>query len=172
MSGEKLMAGTSFPKLSWPTVNGGALNLTEIEGWRLLVVYRGQHCPICRRYLTTLNGLASDFGGAGIKVFAVSADTKAKAETEAQEEGWTFPVGFDLMPDQMNALGLYVSNPRSVEETDRPFSEPGLFVINPDGKVQVIDVSNAPFARPDLSQLLGGLKFVIGNDYPIRGMAG
>ena len=34
---------------------------------------------------------------------------------------------------QMLALGLYVSEPRSEEETDRPFAEPGVFVINADG---------------------------------------
>ena len=33
----------------------------------------------------------------------------------------------------MQALGLYVSTPRSPQETDRPFAEPGLFLINPDG---------------------------------------
>jgi hypothetical protein len=71
----------------------------------------------------------------------------------------------------MRGLGLYVSNPRSPEETDRPFPEPALFVINPKDELQIIDVSNAPFARPDLEALLAGLKFVIANDYPIRGTA-
>ncbi len=69
----------------------------------------------------------------------------------------------------MRRLGLYVSEPRSPQETDRPFPEPGLFVINPDHQLQIIDVSNAPFARPDLASLLDGLKFIQDKDYPIRG---
>ena len=71
----------------------------------------------------------------------------------------------------MKTLGLYISHPRSARETDRPFAEPGLFVINGDGKVQVTDISNAPFARPDLESLVGGLKFIRdpANQYPIRG---
>jgi hypothetical protein len=64
---------------------------------------------------------------------------------------------------------LYVSEPRSPQETDRPFAEPGLFVINPEGRVQILDISNAPFARPDLAGILRGVKFVMDKGYPIRG---
>ncbi len=71
----------------------------------------------------------------------------------------------------MRELGLYLSDPRSPQETDRAFAEPRLFVINPKGQVQMIDISNAPFARPDLKSLLKGLKFVMSKDYPIRGRA-
>lgn len=71
----------------------------------------------------------------------------------------------------MRELGLYVSDPRSAAETDRPFPEPGLFVINNEGKLQVADISNAPFARPALSSVLMGLSFIKNpdNNYPIRG---
>ncbi len=69
----------------------------------------------------------------------------------------------------MKTLGLYVSSPRSPEETDRPFAEPATFVIDPEGALHIIDISNAPFSRPDLEGLLNGLKFIRENDYPIRG---
>ena len=41
----------------------------------------------------------------------------------------------------------------------------------PQGRLQIIDISNAPFARPDLDGLLNGLKFIQEKDYPIRGTA-
>ena len=69
----------------------------------------------------------------------------------------------------MQRLGLYISDPRSPEETDQPFAEPGLFVINPAGNLQIVDISNAPFSRPDLDGILGGLTFIQQKDYPIRG---
>lgn len=56
------------------------------------------------------------------------------------------------------------------KETDHPFPEPALFVVRPDGKLQIVNVANAPFVRPDLETLVGGLGFVIANDYPIRGI--
>lgn len=135
----------------------------------MLVVYRGKHCPVCRKYLKTLDDLSHQFNALGVEVLAVSADPKERAESEAREEGWRFPVGYGLSPEQMRSLGLYISEPRSPQETDRPFPEPGLFVVNPEGKVQIVDVSNAPFARPDLNNVLQGLKFIQEKQYPIRG---
>ena len=78
-------------------------------------------------------------------------------------------MGYDLPTEDMRELGLYVSEPRSPQETERAFSEPGAFVINPEGTVQIVDISNAPVAGPDLRVLLGGLKFIIEAKYPIRG---
>jgi peroxiredoxin len=137
----------------------------------MAVVYRGKHCPLCRKYLKTLDGLLDEFKATDTAVVAISGDPKEKAESEAAEEGWRFPVGYGLTTAQMRALGLYISEPRSPQETDRQFPEPGLFVVNPDGKVQIIDISNAPFARPDLSAILTGVKFVREKGYPIRGTA-
>jgi hypothetical protein len=94
---------------------------------------------------------------------------KEKAESEARSESWRFPVGYNLSLDQMKTLGLYISAPRSPQETDRPFPEPGLFIVNPAGKVQIVDVSNAPFARPELGGVLKGLKFILEKQYPVRG---
>lgn len=141
------------------------------SGWRLRVVYRGKHCPLCKTYLNTLNEMVGEFQAANIALFTVSADGKEKAEADVAEHGWTFPVGYGLSVDEMRQLGLYISDPRSPQETDRPFAEPALFVINPAGNTQIIDISNAPFARPDLKSLLKGLQFVISKDYPIRGRA-
>ena len=161
--------GGNFPQLRWSTVGAGKLDLTEEEGWRLLVVYRGRHCPLCKRYLSQLQELLDQYREAGIFVAALSSDPEERAEADVAEQEWKFPVGYDLAPEEMRELGLFVSDPRSPDETDRPFAEPGVFVLNPSGRLQIIDISNAPFARPDLRSLLGGIKFVAENDYPIRG---
>jgi peroxiredoxin len=169
---QKLRAGAAMPKLSLPKAGGGNVIVGGEGRWQIVVVYRGKHCPLCRRYLKTLDDLLEDFQSIGMEVVAVSGDPKDKAESEVAEEGWRFPVAYDLSPEEMRTLGLYISEPRSPQETDRLFPEPGLFVVNPEGKAQIIDVSNAPFARPDLQGVLNGLKFIRERDYPIRGTAG
>lgn len=171
MNTKKMTAGEKFPMMTWNAVSGERVVPADESGWRVLIVYRGQHCPLCKAYLNTLNEMLEDFRAANIAVSTVSADSKDKAEAEVAECGWKFPVGYDLSVDQMRELGLYISDPRSPEETDRPFAEPALFVINPEGNTQIIDISNAPFARPDLKSLLKGLQFVMSKDYPIRGRA-
>lgn len=171
MSASKMTAGQTFPAMHFDAVGGERVDPAAASGWRLLVVYRGKHCPICKTYLNTLAELQGSFEEAGIGVMTVSADTKEKAGSEAAECGWKFPVGYGLTIDQMRTLGVYISSPRSPEETDRPFSEPAVFAINPEGKVQIVDISNAPFARPDLAGLLKGLSFVMSKGYPVRGTA-
>ncbi|MCX7566333.1 peroxiredoxin-like family protein [Sulfitobacter sp. F26169L] len=167
-----LPAASIFPKTEVPRLGGGTLTLGVPQGghdWQLVVVYRGLHCPLCKSYLATLQQLEADFNDLGVDVVTVSGDPEEKARAFRDEKELTLPIGYDLSLDQMDALGLYISDPRSEKETDRPFSEPGLFVINADGAIQIVDVSNAPFSRPDLDSLLSGIKFIRKNDYPVRG---
>ncbi|UWR23614.1 redoxin domain-containing protein [Sulfitobacter sp. S190] len=168
-----LTAGSPFPKIDTPLLGGGTLTLGAPRGdndWQMVVVYRGLHCPLCKKYIGALNGMVADFNDLGVDVVAVSGDPEQKAQAFADEVGVdAVPVGYDLSIAQMDALGLYVSDPRSPQETDQPFAEPGLFVINADGNIQIVDVSNAPFARPDLETIRNGIKFIRNNDYPVRG---
>ena len=70
-----------------------------------------------------------------------------------------------------SCVTTYISIPRSEQETDHNFAEPGLFVINQDGNIQVIDIANNPFSRPELSTFVSGIKWIRNpkNNYPIRG---
>lgn len=167
-----LKSGETFPRQSVARLGGGTLDLgTPAEGrdWQMVVVYRGAHCPLCKKYLKTLQELAPRFHDNGIDVVAVSGDPETKAQAFADEIGLSLPLGYGLSTDQMQALGVYISEPRGPSETDRPFPEPGLFVINEAGQLHLADISNAPFARPDLAALAGGLDYIRANDYPIRG---
>ena len=94
-----------------------------------------------------------------------------KAVQEWDLEG--LPVAYGLEPVfAKGTLGLYVSEriTKWVDET-HTFAESALFVLNAEGKVQVVDISNAPFTRPDVAGLIGGLTFAKGQDYPPRGTA-
>ena len=167
----KLEAGTNMPEISLPKVGGGTIKLGGPGRWQLLVVYRGKHCPLCNKYLTRLQELKPEFDTAGIETVAVSTDPREKAEAQASALGLDLPVAYDLSIAQARDLGLYISNPRTPQETDAPYAEPGTFLINPDGHLQIVDISNAPFSRPDLAALLRGIAYIRENGYPIRGNA-
>ena len=49
------------------------------------------------------------------------------------------------------------------------FSEPGLVWIRADGRLYLIDITNMPWARPDLETLMPKAKFAVENNYPARG---
>jgi peroxiredoxin len=169
---QTLKSGEAFPQQEVPQLGGGTLTLGAPgrgQDWQLVVVYRGLHCPLCKTYLGKLEELKERFHGLGVDVVTVSGDPEDKARAMADEIGLTVPVGHGLSIEQMRTLGLYISEPRGPQETDQPFPEPAAFVINGEGRLQIVDISNAPFARPDLESLAGGLEFVRANDYPVRG---
>ena len=165
----------AFPNLTLPLVVGAprALNAPGAgTDWQLVVVYRGFHCPICKGYLKTLEELAPQFRDIGVDVLAVSGDGREKAHAMQEETGVTLPLAYDMSIAQMLELGLFVSDPRDANETDQPFPEPGLFVINDAGVVQVKMIGNASFARPDLNLVLRGLTVTRERGFPIRGLHG
>lgn len=165
----KLHPGQIFEPREFSCIDGPTYRVGGAGKWQVLFVYRGLHCPICKGYLGKLKQRHAKFEELGIEVAAVSADSEAQARTTAEDIAPTFPLLYGLDLPTMRTLGVYISEPRSPEETDHRFPEPGLFVINPDGVLQIVDISNAPFVRPDLDTLISGLKFVAENDYPVRG---
>ncbi|MBO6938483.1 MAG: redoxin domain-containing protein [Deltaproteobacteria bacterium] len=172
----KLQAGDRFPEVRVSDSSGAVRDLSKPVGdhdWMMVVVYRGRHCPMCTRYLNQLAPLVAQLSEIGVDVAAVSGDSAEQLQRHREKlDEMTFPLFHGLSTDQMKELGLYISDPRSPEETDHPFAEPGLFVINEHGNLHVVDLSNNPFVRPELQTLVRGLRWIRdpNNDYPIRGM--
>jgi peroxiredoxin len=122
MAANKFTAGERFPDITLPRLAGGEIELAKPQGgndWQLVVVYRGKHCPLCTRYLTELNSLVGRFTEFGVGVVAVSADPEEKARAQMEDIGPIFPIAYGLRIEQMKALGLYISRPRS------PFRQAG-----------------------------------------------
>lgn len=175
MTTPKLQAGSRVPELIASDLNGATRNLAQPQNgcdWMMLVVYRGRHCPMCTRYLNKLEAFKSDLAAIGVDVAAVSADSADQLTAHQKQLEVSFPLYYGLSIEQLQSLGLYISDPRSPQETDHPFAEPGLFVVNQDGDLQVVDISNNPFVRPEIKTLVSGLKWIRDpkNSYPIRGM--
>lgn len=176
MSQNKIEAGAIFPATAVQSLDAGTVeDIAKPRGnadWKMVVVYRGRHCPICTKYLNRLEqGFVQRLTAIGIDTVAVSGDSRAQLEDHLEKLDVSFPIYYGLSIEQMQELGLYVSHPRSEKETDHPFAEPGLFVINDHNQVQVVDISNNPFVRPDPEQLVSGLEWIRKPDinYPIRG---
>ena len=166
----KPVAGHILDHMSFPKIGGGEVTVGGTrDSWTLLVVYRGRHCPRCKKYLNILDGMRDQWTDAGFDIAVVSADTLEKAEADKDEFGWRFDLAHDLSETQMNTLGVFVTEPLSQPEAERPFAEPGVFVIRPDGSLLLIAISNGPSARPDLAELLDGMIFTKENDRPPRG---
>lgn len=171
-----LMPRYPVPALNVPLTNGGrfVLGAQPGEKFDMLVFYRGLHCPICTKYLLDLERLAPDFAARGVQVVAVSSDDADRAQqmsTKVSANALLF--GYDLSLRSAREWGLYISESRGKTsigiEEPALFSEPGVFIVRPDGTLYYGAVQTMPFARPPFQELLGAIDFAIAKDYPARG---
>lgn len=174
MTSQKLATGQPIPDTNLTLLNGQTSDISKPSDkfdWKMIVVYRGKHCPLCTRYLAELNALLDEFNLLGVDVVAVSADSKEKATEQLAEINPRYDVAYGLSIEQMQKLGLYISSPRNGMNVDVPFAEPGLFVLNQESNLQLVDISNVPFARPSLQSVLNGLRYLRGmtEPFPVNG---
>ncbi|MFN2327911.1 MAG: redoxin domain-containing protein [Chromatocurvus sp.] len=113
--------------------------------------------------------MKADFSKMDVQIVAVSTDPEEKARKFAVESGLDIEVAYGLSLEQARALGLYISTPLCDAETDKLFAEPGLFLIRPDGGLHFVEISSAPFCRPDLAMIKMGVGVIQNKDYPARG---
>jgi peroxiredoxin len=172
----RLVPRQPVPALEVSLLGGRRWNLNDQqpERFTMIVFYRGFHCPVCTTYMRELERLLPEFTKRGIATVAVSSDTVERAQMA--REKWDLPsldIGYDLPIRVARHWGLYVSASRGksssgVEEPDI-FSEPGIFVIRPDGTLYWASYSTMPFARPHFNEILQAFDFVQKLDYPARG---
>ncbi|MGB0682105.1 MAG: peroxiredoxin-like family protein [Magnetovibrionaceae bacterium] len=171
-----LLPRQAVPDLTLETVDGPVWQLSnqKPENFTLIVFYRGLHCPICGKYLKDLDTKISDFEAKGVNVVAVSSDTEERAAQA--KKNWkieNLTIGHSLTLDDARDWGLFISagigkTSIGIEEPGL-FSEPGLFLVRPDGTLYFGTVQTMPFARPNFAEILGALDFVIAKGYPARG---
>lgn len=171
-----LVPRNPVPSLNVPLVSGGrfVLGINPGERFDLIVFYRGLHCPICAKYLLELEKLSSEFTARGVQVLAVSSDDEARGKEMSEKvkaSGINFGYGFSLRSARQ--WGLYISASRGKTsigiEEPALFSEPGVFLVRPDGTLYYGAVQTMPFARPQFRDLIGAIDFAVTNDYPARG---
>ncbi len=144
------------------------------EKFDLIVFYRGLHCPLCAKYLLELERLAPEFTARGVQLLAVSSDDEDRARQMATKvNASALQFGYGLSLKSARQWGLYISTSRGQTsigiEEPALFSEPGVFIVSPDGTLYYGAVQTMPFARPAFQDLLGAIDFAISKDYPARG---
>jgi len=162
---------TQVPSLTVKTVDGPdwTLNDNAPEHFTFIFFYRGYHCPICRKYLSSIDQKLNELRSMGIDAVAISSDTQERATMSKQQ--WRInelPVGYGLGIDEARDWGLYVSKEINANEP-AIFSEPGLFIVRPDDELYAASIQTMPFTRPDIDELIGGFKYIIPHQYPGRG---
>ncbi|NQV79049.1 MAG: redoxin domain-containing protein [Alphaproteobacteria bacterium] len=172
-----LMPGQPVPDLEVALAGGGTWRLSNQtpKNFTFIVVYRGLHCPICKKYLLQIQDERSAFAERGVGILALSSDDHARAERSVADWGLgALDVGYGMTLDEARRWGLYISHGRPKTDPNKVgepamFVEPGHFLIRPDRTLFFGSVQTMPFTRPAVAELLKGIDYVLENHYPPRG---
>jgi len=166
------------PPLEISVVDQGAWRLADQKPpkFSLVIFYRGFHCPICSGYLMDLERRLGALSERGVEVIAVSSDPEDRARMAVEKWGLDkLKIGYDLTLDNARQWGLFISSQRGPDPTptgvvEPPlFSEPGMFLVRPDGTLYFASVQTMPFTRPNIGDVVKALDVVEAEDYPARG---
>lgn len=137
----------------------------------MIVVYRGLHCPVCKSYLGDLEAKLAEFSRRGVEVIAISTDGLDRAQKAKTEWGLNdLRVGCELSIASARAWELFISH--AIREGEpAEFSEPGLFLIKPDGSLFFAPRVSAPWGRPPIDQMLRAIDLATERKMLARGEA-
>jgi peroxiredoxin len=166
------------PPLEISVVGLGPWHLADQKPakFSLVIFYRGFHCPICGSYLPELQRRLGALTERGVETIAVSSDGEERARMAIDK--WALhqlKIGYDLTLENARKWGLFIStrrgpNPTPTGVVEPPlFSEPGLFLVRPDGTLYFASVQTMPFTRPNIGDVVRALDVVEEENYPARG---
>ena len=115
-----LMPRKPVPALSLDTVGGRRLALSDLkpEHFIMAVFYRGYHCPVCRKYLTELDGLVDEFSKRGVarRRRQFRHARACRADDGGMEAAARLNPAYGLPVDQARRLGtVHLDQPRQDE---------------------------------------------------------
>lgn len=160
------------PELEIDLVNDTSWTLSDQspDNFTMLLFYRGKHCPICKSQLEGLQKKVEKFTKRGINVIAISGDTEDTAkDTYNSWDIADIPVGYGFSMDEARQWGLFISE--GIKKEPDHFFEPGIFLITPEQTLYWCAIQSMPFGRPNFSDILSGIDYILEEGYPARGEA-
>ena len=159
------------PELEVEIAGGGTWKLSDQrpETFTVIEFYRGYHCPRCKIQLLDLDHKVKRFAERGCGVIAISMDPQERAEKTVQEWGLhELPIGYGLTEEKAREWGLYISEAFQTKET-QIFNEPGMFLVQPDGKLYSAVYHTTPFHRHHHADVMEAVDMIRARSYPPRG---
>ena len=164
MSTDKIAPGSQFPELRVFDSNDNLVVIGKPSNeakMQMIVTYRHRNCGKCTEHLNNLSKFRQRLLDINVDLAAVSCGSKEDLQDHLTRLEVNFPLYYGLKLEQARDLGLHISPPEP-PKVEHEFSEPGLFVIYPNGQLGMVSISNNPILRPDLNVLVNTLEKVIG----------
>jgi peroxiredoxin len=138
-----LTAGIKAPEISLPTLQGGSFSLASaLEAGPVVLAFFKVSCPVCQMAFPFFERLHQAYRGKNVSVIGISQDSAEDTAAFSRQFGLTFPLALDTTKSYpaSNAYGLT--------------NVPTLFLVNPDGEIEVSSVSWSRDELEDVSRRL------------------
>ena len=172
---EHLEVGEQAPLISATDQNGKAINSKEIlkTDKILLVFYRGNWCPHCKKHLGELEKNLAALEEKGVFVLVVTPESEEKTR-ETQEK---FKTSFSIVHDSGNRIMRDYKVAFEVNETNVPnyydkitelvneynsesekvLPVPATYLIGTDGRIEYVQYDSDYKKRSDISEIVNSL---------------
>jgi len=148
-----LQVNTLAPNIKTTSITGDAINTDKLlqQGPVVVIFYRGEWCPVCNRYLSTLNNSLPEIKAKGATVLVISPEQQSSASKTAEntqsdfifisdtnlEICRNFDVLFDVTQKYqeriLKNLDTDIAQNNGKDTAQLPV--PATFIIDTDGKI-------------------------------------
>lgn len=175
INNEHLNVGELAPQIVGNDQNGKTINSLEIlkEHKILMVFYRGNWCPHCKKHLKSLQNHLNEFAKKGVYVLVVTPETEGKTKETQEKLKTTFSIVHDkdnkIMKDYKVAFEVNKENvPNYFDAITKNISEfnvknnnvlpvPATYLIGKDGKIIYVQYDPNYKNRSDFGEILESL---------------
>ena len=175
ISKEHLEVGEKAPTIIGVDQNGKAINSLEIleEKQIMLVFYRGNWCPYCRKHLKSLQENLEEFTKKGVYVIVVTPEVTDKTTETTEKLNATFSIIYDkdnkIMNDykvafevnETNVVKYFNFTKKKVEKYNDKDNDvlpvPATYLINKDCKISYVQYDTDYTNRSDFKEILKSL---------------
>ncbi len=169
---EHLNIGDSAPQIIGVDQNGKTINSLEIlkEHKILIVFYRGNWCPHCKKHLSSLQDHLKEFTEKGVYVLVVTPETVERTKETSQKLKTTFSIIHDVDNKIMNDYKVaFEVNEENVPDyfatitkkiaaynvaNNNVLPVPATYLIGQDGKIKYVQYDLNYKNRSDFSEIL------------------
>ncbi len=172
INNEYLQIGDQAPEIAGVDQNGLIINSTEIlkSNKILMVFYRGNWCPHCKKHIGSLQDHLSEFTKKGVYVMVVTPESVDKTKETAEKWDTNFSIIHDvdnkIMIDYKVAFEVNKENvpnyygfvTNKVAEynvaNNNVLPVPATYIIDQDGKISYVQYDPNYKNRSDFSEIL------------------
>ncbi|MCH8904779.1 MAG: redoxin domain-containing protein [Bacteroidetes bacterium] len=163
-----LELGIEAPGFSLKNVEGKEVTLQSYLGkWVVLVFYRGNWCHLCNEQLSKIAEDYSKFQKLNAHVIAISTDVIDGVKKTIEKSAAPFEI---LMDDKNEVIKLYQVDVKKREYKDitallsghkqGTYAIPALFIIDIEGVIRYVNISESYGDRPDNDEVLKQLSLL------------